>query len=137
MKFLLALLTGAMLFVSNNISNEKRTITATVVNAISDDGNVSFALYNKESFMKKPLQAKTAKITEGKSSVTFTDVEPGEYAILCFHDKNENNKMDFSESGMPLEDYGSSNNVMTMGPPVYETSKFVVSDKNVTLKIKF
>jgi uncharacterized protein (DUF2141 family) len=38
---------------------------------------------------------------------------------------------------MPKEDYGASNNVMNFGPPQYEDSKFIVSDKNVSLNIKF
>ena len=45
--------------------------------------------------------------------------------------------MDFAANGMPLEDYGFSNNDMTLGPPNFEKAKFVVADKNVSLDIKF
>ncbi|MGB1284878.1 MAG: DUF2141 domain-containing protein [Polaribacter sp.] len=45
--------------------------------------------------------------------------------------------MDFQPNGMPMEDFGSSNNVMVMGPPQYESSKFAVTDKDVSLEIKF
>ena len=69
--------------------------------------------------------------------MVFEGVEPGEYAIICFHDKNDNDKMDFQENGMPMEDYGASNNVMSFGPPKYDDAKFTVSDKEVTLEIKF
>lgn len=116
---------------------EKRTITVVVTNATSDSGKVSFALYNQETFMKKPMQDKEASIESGKSTVIFENIEPGEYAVVCYHDKNSNNTMDFESNGMPLEDYGASNNVMTFGPPQYENSKFEVADKNVTLEIKF
>ena len=51
--------------------------------------------------------------------------------------KNDNDKMDFQPNGMPLEDFGASNNVMRMGPPMYEDSKFQVTDKDVSLEIKF
>ncbi|MGB0880513.1 MAG: DUF2141 domain-containing protein, partial [Polaribacter sp.] len=83
------------------------------------------------------LQAKNAKIVDSVSTVTFENIEAGEYSIICYHDKNDNNKMDFQENGMPLEDYGASNNVMTFGPPRYEDSKFMVTDKKVNLEIKF
>ena len=127
-----------MLLVSNTIlAQSKTTITATVVNVSSDSGKVGFALYNKATFMKMPLQSLNAKIVDGKSTVTFKNIEAGEYAIVCLHDKNENGKMDFSAQGRPEEDYGMSNNIMTMGPPNYEDAKFTITDKNVSLEIKF
>lgn len=137
MKIIAVVLTAALMITASFISSPQQKITATVVNATSDDGKVSFALYNKETFMKAPLQAKTSKIVDGKSTVVFEGIESGEYAIICFHDKNNNDKMDFQENGMPMEDYGASNNVMTFGPPTYSNAKFVVEGENVNLEIKF
>lgn len=137
MKFFSTLLIVAAMFVVNKVSAQTRTITATVVNATSDAGKVSYALYDKESFMKKPIQAKSSKIKDGKSVVVFKNVPVGEYAIICFHDKNDNDKMDFKPNGMPMEDFGTSNNALTMGPPQYDSSKFAVADKDVSLEIKF
>ncbi|PQJ78440.1 DUF2141 domain-containing protein [Polaribacter porphyrae] len=138
MKFLVSILVVTALFISSTINaQEKVTITATVVNVTSDKGKVGFALYNKKNFMKIPVQGANAKIVDGKSTVIFKDVVPGEYAIICYHDKNDNDKMDFSPQRMPLEDFGASNNYMAFAPPSYENAKFVVSDKNVSLDIKF
>jgi uncharacterized protein (DUF2141 family) len=137
MKILAALLTATMILTSSFVSNKKQTITATVVNVTSDNGKVSFALYDKETFMKKPLQSKNGKIVDGKSTVVFENVAPGDYAVVCFHDKNDNDQMDFQENGMPMEDYGVSNNIMSFGPPKYEDGRFTVADKDVTLEIKF
>ena len=137
MKLILALLTASLLFISSSITAQKQKITATVVNVSSDSGKVGFALYDKINFRMKPIQGKKSKILEGKSIVVFDNVEPGEYAIICYHDKNENNKMDFQSNGMPLEDYGASNNNMSFGPPKFDDAKFIVSDKNVSLAIKF
>ncbi|APZ47079.1 hypothetical protein BW723_12645 [Polaribacter reichenbachii] len=137
MKLIVSLLVATALFISSTITAQNKKITATVVNVTSDSGKVSFALYNKVTFMKAPIQAKNAKIVDGKSTVTFDNLEEGEYAIICFHDKNENNTMDFQPNGMPKEDYGASNNVMNFGPPSYENAKFVVTDKDVSLDIKF
>ncbi|TVZ55158.1 uncharacterized protein (DUF2141 family) [Lutibacter sp. Hel_I_33_5] len=136
MKILLPILIAAALFLSENITAQNQTITATVINATSDKGNVSYALYDKDSFMKKPLQGKLSKIENGKSIVVFENVTEGEYSIICYHDKNENGIMDFN-GRMPIEDFGSSNNVMAYGPPQFNTSKFTVSDKDVSLEIKF
>lgn len=138
MKLVTTIVVMAVLFITNTITaQEKGNITAEVVNASSDVGKIGFALYNKETFMQVPIQAKNEKIVEGKSMVTFENVDFGEYAIICYHDKNNNDRMDFAPNGMPIENYGASNNVMTFGPPTFEGAKFVVSEKNVYLKIKF
>ncbi|MFD2567997.1 DUF2141 domain-containing protein [Pseudotenacibaculum haliotis] len=137
MKILATVVTAMMILTGGLISNKKQKITATVVNVTSDSGKVAFGLYDKNGFMQVPLKSKNAKIVDGKSTVVFEDVEPGEYAIICFHDKNDNDKMDFQENGMPMEDYGASNNVMSFGPPKYDDAKFVVEDKDVSLEIKF
>lgn len=138
MKLVTSIVVMAVMFITNSvIAQEKASITAEVINVSSDTGKVGFALYDKASFMLKPIQAVNVKIVEGKSIVTFENVPYGEYAIICYHDKNDNDKMDFSANGMPIEDYGASNNVMTFGPPTFEGAKFAVSEKNVSLKIKF
>lgn len=134
---ILATILAATFMLTASFTNNKKKIIASVVNVSSDNGKVSFALYKKETFMKTPIQAKNGKIVDGVSTVTFEDLEPGDYAIICFHDKNDNDKMDFQESGMPMEDYGASNNVLTMGPPQYEDAKFTVSDKDLKIEIKF
>ncbi len=137
MKILATVLTAAFIVISSLLLGNKQTITATVVNVTSDSGKVAFALYDKENFMQVPIQSKDAKIVDGKSTVTFENVEPGDYSVLCFHDKNNNGKMDFQENGMPLEDYGASNNVMSFGPPNFQDSKFTVSNEEIKLEIKF
>ncbi|WP_158838455.1 DUF2141 domain-containing protein [Polaribacter sp. L3A8] len=137
MKLIFAILVTVMLFITNTVTAQNNIITATVVNITSDTGKVAFALYDKTNFRMKPLQSEKTKIVDGKSTVTFKDIDVGEYAIICFHDKNENHKMDFKTNGMPLEDYGASNNNMSFGPPKFEDAKFSVTDKNVSLEIKF
>ena len=138
MKFLVTICTTILLFVFSTIKGQEiSSITATVVNVLTSEGKVGFALYNKDNFMKQPIQAKEAKIVDGKSTVVFENVLAGEYAILCYHDKNNNDKMDFQPNGMPLESYGASNNVMNFGPPRFDDAKFKVSDKKVYLEIKF
>ncbi|MGJ8744607.1 DUF2141 domain-containing protein [Polaribacter sp.] len=137
MKLIAALVTATVLFISNTVTSQNKTVTATVVNITSDAGKVGFALYDKSTFRMKPIQGATSKIVDGKSSVSFENVAAGEYAIICYHDKNDNNKMDFRPNGMPLEDYGASNNNMSFGPPKFEDAKFIVMDKHVSLEIKF
>ena len=137
MKTLVSILVVVIISITNIITAQNKTITATVLNISSDEGIVKFALYNKTNFRLKPLQSEIGNIENGKTTITFKEVAGGEYAIVCYHDKNSNDKMDFQPNGMPLEAYGASNNVMNFGPPRFDDAKFTVVDKNVSLEIKF
>ena len=137
MKILVSILVVVIISITNIITAQNKTITATVLNISSDKGIVKFVLYNKTNFRLRPLQSEIGNIENGKTTITFKEVAGGEYAIVCYHDKNSNDKMDFQPNGMPLEAYGASNNVMNFGPPRFDDAKFTVVDKNVSLEIKF
>lgn len=120
---------------SQEISN---TITVSVSNISSDEGKVIMSLHSEDTFMKTaPVQMETALIDNGKASVTFKNVEPGVYGIIGFHDKNNNDRIDMSSNGMPVESYGVSNNPMSFGPPQWSEAKFEVLDQPLNLEIRF
>jgi len=132
--FSVIFMSNAQEVTENNLEN---TITVTVPNVLNNNGKISFALFTQENFRKQPLFAKSSSIENGTSKVTFEKVPTGTYAIICFHDENNNDKMDFEENGMPKESYGTSNNPMNFGPPQFDSSKFQVVDKDISLEIKF
>lgn len=134
--------TGLMLllFLFNTIiysQEQGTTIKVSVNNIAGTEGTVQFGLYTQETFMvAPPLQSAEGTIEEGKTTVTFNNIKPGNYAVLCYYDKNDNKQMDFDTNGMPLESYGSSNNNMAMGPPQWEDSKFEVQQDPIILEIR-
>jgi uncharacterized protein (DUF2141 family) len=114
------------------------TITVTIDNVKNDKGKILLSLHTSETFMKgKGIKDVETEIKDGKISVTFENVLPGDYAIMALHDENGNDKMDFRENGMPLESYGASNNVMAFGPPLYDDAKFKAENKDLELSIRF
>lgn len=114
------------------------TITVTIDNVTSNEGKVLMSLHTSETFMKgKGIKDAESTIEDGKVTITFTNVLPGEYAILALHDKNNNQRMDFEENGMPKESFGTSNNVMAMGPPQYNDAKFTVAAEDLDINIRF
>lgn len=114
----------------------KTDITVKIENISSEEGKVVVGLYTRDNFLKLPFKSTTGLIKDGKAIVTFTNVPKGEYAIVCFHDKNDNDQMDFEPTGMPKEDYGSSNNVLDMGPPQWSDAKFLVEEEPVVIEIR-
>lgn len=111
------------------------TITVTVP-VTSNEGSILVGLDDEAHFMQKGIQSAEGIIKDGKAVVTFSNVAPGEYAIVLFHDKNSNKQMDFDMNGMPLESYGVSNNVMSYGPPQWSDAKFEVTDQPVSMEIR-
>ncbi|UCE93139.1 MAG: DUF2141 domain-containing protein [Flavobacteriaceae bacterium] len=124
-----------------DLKEESNLYTVEVkINSIpSDKGYIYFAMYaSEEDFLNRNIYKKTRvkAITEGVK-VSFNEVPSGTYAVTCFHDANDNGRMDFSSNGMPEEDYGMTNNVMSFGPPRFSDAKFEVKDKDLTFEITF
>jgi len=114
------------------------TIRVNISGLDSDKGKVMVALYKRaENFPKKPMIRKAAFIKKNTASISFENVEEGMYAIMCFHDKNENKKIDFSVLGRPKERIAASNNAKgRFGPPKFKDAKFSVQDKITIHNIK-
>ncbi|HIB48465.1 MAG TPA: DUF2141 domain-containing protein [Flavobacteriaceae bacterium] len=127
--------TNAQANLATNKDASGTTITITVP-VKSEKGEIIAALYNEETFMKAaPLQGATSEIKDGKALLTFQNVTPGTYGITLFHDTNGNQQMDFEPNGMPKENYGVSNNVMSFGPPQWKDAKFEVTAEPIEMEI--
>lgn len=114
------------------------TITVVIENVLNDKGNILAGLYTEENFMRGAGVAEYAtKAKPGELSFEFTDITPGDYAITVMQDFNENQRMDFEDSGMPVEPYGTSGSGMAMGPPSFYDSKFTVGDEDLEIRIRF
>ncbi|MCD2260923.1 DUF2141 domain-containing protein [Psychroserpens luteolus] len=114
-----------------------QTITVTIENAKNDNGKLLVSLNTKDTFMKGAgVQNAESKIKDGKATITFENVTPGDYAIMVLHDENENERMDFEDNGMPKESYGMSNNPRSYGPPIYEDAKFTLTKEDMKLSIR-
>jgi len=105
----------------------------------SDKGTVYFGLYasEKDFVNRNYMQGKKVKADKDGVVVSFENIPKGVYAVSCFYDANDNGKMDFDHKGLPMEDYGVTNNVVQFGPPRFSDAKFEVSDKDLTFEIRF
>ena len=103
------------LFISGIIANAQDTkgitLKVTIENVLSDEGQILAALHTQDTFMRGPgIQNFKSEAKTGSISFVFLDVKPGTYAISSLHDENENQRMDFHDSGMPKEKYYMSCN---------------------------
>ncbi len=110
------------------------------VNALrSNKGTCVIMLFQKgESFHPKKNSYKVAKveIDNGQCLYAFNGLLEGEYAVIVFHDENNNEELDTNFWGMPKEGIGNSNNYN--GRPNFEKSKFnLPANKNISITIQY
>jgi len=74
----------------------------------------------------------TVPIHELSARFTVTAIEPGDYAVAVFHDRNANSKLD-TLIGIPREGYGFSNNPGFMArAPKFEESAIALEKATET-----
>ncbi len=134
------------LFIASTLSSQAQnettgnTITVTVENIRNTNGKILASLHDETTFMKgkEGVQTAATTIVGNTVIVTYKNILPGAYAIMCVHDENDNKKMDFELNGMPKENYGMSNNPILYGPPTFDLAKLIVKeneDLNITIRI--
>lgn len=108
------------------------------INGINEaKGEVFVALYNTaDLWMKKPINGQRAAAVKGTTTITFTNLPEGEYALSAFHDEDGDKKMARNAMGMPTEPWGFSKDAMGMyGPPSFDEAKVVVPAAGVSIVI--
>jgi uncharacterized protein (DUF2141 family) len=104
---------------------------ATFAQAVKATTSQDF-LVDPQRFGAVALRANAAM----RSGVVFTNLAPGRYAAVAFHDENGNSRLDKSLLGMPTEPYGFSNNVEGfLGPPTFDAAAVAIGDGNAAIRI--
>lgn len=80
----------------------------------------------------------SAFIKNGQSSFVFTALPAGEYAVVVFHDANDNGTVDHNFVGLPVEALGFSNGFrvsLFSGMPDFEKLRFTHTNNAQTIQI--
>lgn len=115
------------------------TLTVNLDDLENEKGAVKICLMNEaKQYLKDCYVGKDFHFAADKPKrVIFSDLPPGEYAIMAFHDEDGNGRLNTDGPfGLPSEPYAFSNNPNTwFGPPKYRKCVFQFnSDKTVTLE---
>ena len=114
------------------------TLQVTVEKVSNDSQPVRVLLFNSpdtfpDEEQSYKVQATTA--TEGTAVVEFPDLAPGSYAIMAYHDENEDNRLNPVLGMWPSEGYGLSLNPLIVGPPDFQEAAFELSDRGLSVTI--
>ncbi|MFC3123172.1 DUF2141 domain-containing protein [Agaribacter flavus] len=106
------------------------------IDGIKDNkGKLYIQLFKgEEDYHNGKARAATIVTADSHSkTVTFNNIDAGEYALRFFHDENDNGQLDTNLFGLPSEGYGFSNDAKpNFGPVQYDEIKFVVDEATET-----
>ncbi|MDR2926843.1 MAG: DUF2141 domain-containing protein [Cytophagaceae bacterium] len=103
-------------------------LTVTVDGIDKTKGKMFIAVYDEANYMKQPLYGTVAKVDTQEVTAVIDSVSAGCYAVVIFHDINDNGKLDMGAFG-PTEPYGYSNNAKGQyGPPSFADCAIKVED---------
>src|SRR6476661_1355727 len=114
-------------------------IIAHISNIRNDNGVCQVCLFNNASAFSgdsgAPVKCEQTPVKNGMSEALFENVPPGAYAVMVFHDANNNKKLDKNFLGIPKEGYGASKNKLPFASaPNFNDNKFIVTN-NVPISL--
>ena len=125
--------------VKNSKIIERGTLNIKITGFENDNGECWFALDNSKEIYESEdsvFIGKILPIINRTVQVRLDSLNYSVYAIRVFHDENSNGKLDLNFLGIPLEDYGYSNNVSAwFGPPSWEKAQFIFNKEELTIEI--
>lgn len=104
-------------------------------------GSLYVGVYNAEAAFMKEEKVVFKKIVavsaRGTLRLDIPELKPGTYAVTCFHDLNNNGKLDTNILGIPNEPYGFSNNARPkFRAPNWAETKFEVKEGGGQISIR-
>jgi uncharacterized protein (DUF2141 family) len=82
----------------------------------------------------------TMRASPGSLGIGFLQLPPGRYAIIVFHDENDNGLLDSNFFGLPTEGYGFSNDAAGFfGAPSFDAASVTVgsADRAIVISLTY
>lgn len=128
----------------NTCPSEGKPIHIHVHGIRSASGTVKAVLYGPDpkSFLVKGEKADKERepAQEGNMTLCVAAPDVGKYAVVVYHDENDNHKFDRNLIGLPTEGFGVSKNPsLFLAAPKFEESSFDVEGEvtNVDVEMKY
>jgi uncharacterized protein (DUF2141 family) len=129
---------------SNTCPSEGKLIHVHISGIRNHAGTVKAVLYGPDpkSFLVKGKKTDREREPAQEGTMTLCVAAPvvGKYAVVVYHDENDNHKFDRNWIGLPTEGFGVSNNPsLFLAPPTFEDSSFDVNGEvtHINIEMKY
>lgn len=105
---------------------------------VSSGGEISAGVFTgADEFPRAPIDRVAVTPSTRTLRVTFSDLEPGEYAVGVYQDLNGNGRLDATMARKPTEPWGLSNNTHPDDRPVtWDEAKFTLPPEGAKITIE-
>jgi len=128
-------------------------LTVSIDGVRSSAGTLMIGLYDTAAGFDKAIEQSTKegllndptrvvgvsmRAVTGTQGLVFKNLQPGSYAIIVFHDENDNGVLDENYWGVPTEGYAFSNNAQgLLGAPDFNAAAVAIdtADKAITINL--
>ena len=112
-------------------------IFVTVQNVRNGDGSIRLVLFDDPE--RFPMGGWTMEVAvparTGETIAVFEDIEPGTYAMIAYHDEDDDGNLD-TFLRIPREGFGFSGDAkVKLGPPTFGEASFVVEIEGARLTV--
>jgi uncharacterized protein (DUF2141 family) len=115
-------------------------LTVHVRDIRNDHGRVYVTLFDSDATWldgDKSLQDLSTAAVAGETTMVFHAVPPGRYALVTFHDENNNTALDYNFFDLPTEGYAFSRDARPFfSPPGFERCAFRIATQDAEVAIK-
>lgn len=117
------------------LSAQDLTLEVDITNFKNNLGTANVSLQDSN---KRVIKQANVAIENNSAKVTFTNLSDGKYVVKVFHDENNNEKLDRGLLGIPVEEWGVSNNPKRVfGPPKLKSMLFELQESTkIVIKLK-
>ena len=94
-----------------------------------NNGYIDVKIYaDKETFLKEELAVESIrkKATKGQTIVPLSKIHEGVFAIVVYHDEDNDGKLKTGFFWRPKEGFAFSNNYLPKGPPNFNKAKIIL-----------
>ena len=114
------------------------TLNVTIGDVKAGPGSVRVALYSDTASFRheeRAFRVLSAPASMNPLKFAFVDIPAGRYAVLVYHDANDDKKLNLTLGMFPNEGWGLSNNPKIIGPPSFSASAFSISDADRDISV--
>jgi uncharacterized protein (DUF2141 family) len=100
---------------------EAATLTVNLNNIKPGGGPLTVLLFDRaEGFPKEDRAIQRHVLPAGKQTLALNGLQPGQYAVMAYHDEDGNGELNRLFGMIPQEGWGLSNNPKVSGKPKFK-----------------
>ncbi len=132
---------GNFMMITKANADPNRSLTVTVSGLRNQKGQVCLSLFAQaQGFPTKSSLAVASRCISADHSpltLTFNNLNPGNYAVALIHDENRDGKINTGFLGIPKEGFGFSRNPsIGFGAPRFEDAAIALTQQNTKTQIQ-